>query len=972
IILSGVTVSMLFSPLMALPSGGKFTHGTSGSINKPNDKTMNIIGNGKNSVIQWGGGFSIGKGESVNFGGTDKNYLNIAHGTSKSTIEGVLNAGGNNVFLINPNGVIIEKSGSIINAKNFMASTATLSDDDFNTFKNLSFENPQAFSPKIKPNSGNVVNLGKINATNSITLQGNKIVLEADFDKGSLNKIEANELNLKGNEVYADVGTTKVEKVNIEANNGTLYLSATGYYYDPKRKYDEFNNVKLDKTYNQYISIGSDLDWWHFAKGWNEKDDFRNNVVGDTFKLTNDIDFGASEGKNYANYCIDGLGCTSMIVGRTYDSAFRKTFDGQGYTLSNINIDTTVGEIKDKPLYVGIFGLASVASFSNINIDYMNGGIRHKVDGTDRDNYIYAGGFIGDAYNSKFYNMSLKNISNIYVEGSRDYVSAGGFAGEIKKGDFNRILIQDIGDIFGNLNSIGSAHAGGFAGFVYEGIYKNISMQNVKSIKVKSSDEAHAGGFAGFVYGTFSNIYLDKLGAISASSEFSEHGLTSIGGFFGSTASGTSVDHIYIYFDEGVEFTSQGAKENNIGKFVGKVIGSGIFSNIHIYHHENDLNNATADKSYWGNTDDKIQIHTYNNNNKDETYKDFENKINSIKDPSSPSITKPTEKDYLSAQEAKEQQATLTQDDLYESIVKDIFNSLNEHSYAIDLNTLQAFLEAYDKLSDTKSKEDFLANFLLDKSKYSEKERENLARSLVQSMDFILAYSKNDAKDSKFESGVEATFENLKDEAGKKHSDAKEQGKALRAYVESLINPVNSIKNNNGNIANNNTKIKELEKKYNSLVNSINKGLLDENELLIAQKRLGEIVANIEDLLGENKELKTTNDILLAQIESSHKDNFRTYGVSSSISETPTLSAVILNPGTNNGNDNNGDTSNGSDASQVVSSLQKQNSAKLGNAAVVEEEEKNEVDETSLMQKGKICIVSDNSKTMNPCIVGGL
>ncbi|HEC1809659.1 TPA: hemagglutination protein, partial [Campylobacter lari] len=101
IILSGVTVSMLFSPLMALPSGGKFTHGTSGSITS-NGNNMNIIGNGTNSVIQWGGGFSIGKGESVNFGNNkfegQQNYLNIAHGTDKSTIEGVLNAGGNNVF----------------------------------------------------------------------------------------------------------------------------------------------------------------------------------------------------------------------------------------------------------------------------------------------------------------------------------------------------------------------------------------------------------------------------------------------------------------------------------------------------------------------------------------------------------------------------------------------------------------------------------------------------------------------------------------------------------------------------------------------------------------------------------------------------------------------------------------------------------------------------------------------------------
>ncbi|MCR8678205.1 two-partner secretion domain-containing protein, partial [Campylobacter sp. S4:11] len=112
IILSGITVSMLFSPLMALPSGGKFTHGTSGTITSGNGH-MQINGNGTNSVIQWGGGFNIADGEKVNFGGKDKNYLNIAHGTSKSMIEGILNAGGNNVFLINPNGVIITKTGGI-------------------------------------------------------------------------------------------------------------------------------------------------------------------------------------------------------------------------------------------------------------------------------------------------------------------------------------------------------------------------------------------------------------------------------------------------------------------------------------------------------------------------------------------------------------------------------------------------------------------------------------------------------------------------------------------------------------------------------------------------------------------------------------------------------------------------------------------------------------------------------------------
>ncbi|EAI7261935.1 filamentous hemagglutinin N-terminal domain-containing protein, partial [Campylobacter lari] len=177
IILSGITVSMLFSPLMALPSGGKFTHGTSGSISTSGNN-MNIMGNGTNSVIQWGGGFNIGKNEQVNFNGSNKNYLNIAHGTSKSTIEGILNASGNNVFLINPNGVIITKTGTI-NANRFVASTSSMSDGDMKAFANLkSFDEGLSFSPVFKPHkAGNVVNMGNIN-TNDVLLIGNKVDIQ--------------------------------------------------------------------------------------------------------------------------------------------------------------------------------------------------------------------------------------------------------------------------------------------------------------------------------------------------------------------------------------------------------------------------------------------------------------------------------------------------------------------------------------------------------------------------------------------------------------------------------------------------------------------------------------------------------------------------------------------------------------------------------------------------------------------------
>ncbi|MBX2078709.1 filamentous hemagglutinin N-terminal domain-containing protein, partial [Campylobacter peloridis] len=113
--------------------------------------------------------------------GNSKNYLNIAHGTNKSTIAGVLNASGKNVFLINPNGVIITKTGNI-NANRFVASTSSMDSKAMQEFANGQYANGKTidyatFSPVFKPNpkGGNVINMGNINAKN-VTLQGNKVL----------------------------------------------------------------------------------------------------------------------------------------------------------------------------------------------------------------------------------------------------------------------------------------------------------------------------------------------------------------------------------------------------------------------------------------------------------------------------------------------------------------------------------------------------------------------------------------------------------------------------------------------------------------------------------------------------------------------------------------------------------------------------------------------------------------------------
>lgn len=175
--LSLVVGSLLFTQSYALPSGGKFTHGTSGSISSSNG-IMNITGNKQNSVIQWGGGFNINKGETVNFNGSGKNYLNIAYGSKSSHIDGKLEGGSNNIFLINPNGIVVGKGGSISANKVFL-SASSIGDKEMQEFassgKISAFDGDPLTSPVIKPNAGNVINLGTISVYDRVVMAGNQV-----------------------------------------------------------------------------------------------------------------------------------------------------------------------------------------------------------------------------------------------------------------------------------------------------------------------------------------------------------------------------------------------------------------------------------------------------------------------------------------------------------------------------------------------------------------------------------------------------------------------------------------------------------------------------------------------------------------------------------------------------------------------------------------------------------------------------
>lgn len=112
----------------ANPSGGTVAAGQA-SISGGAGQTT-ITQDSPRAVINWTN-FSIDRGETTRFvqPNTDSITLNRVTGGSRSDIHGMLQANGN-VWLINPNGVLIGPSAQI-NVNGFLASTADIADIDF-------------------------------------------------------------------------------------------------------------------------------------------------------------------------------------------------------------------------------------------------------------------------------------------------------------------------------------------------------------------------------------------------------------------------------------------------------------------------------------------------------------------------------------------------------------------------------------------------------------------------------------------------------------------------------------------------------------------------------------------------------------------------------------------------------------------------------------------------------------------------
>ncbi|EIX0488976.1 filamentous hemagglutinin N-terminal domain-containing protein [Campylobacter jejuni] len=549
IVLSFAVSSLLFSQAYALPSGGKFTHGTSGTIHTSGN-TVTITGKGQNHVIQWGGGFNIAQGESVNFTTSGKNYLNIAYQKDASKIDGALNGGNNNIFLVNPMGVLIGKTGTITAGK-FVASTTPLRDSDVQNFISQGIN----FSPVFDVSKqGNIINLGKINADN-IVLVGNRV----EINKGD---ITSQNLNLTGNKVYVDAGVVKNTK-NILAKveqEAIIQQSITSFEEDgallgnssSKFSFDDSSKVE---NWTKYGSIADATEWNKFADFWNvNKEKFR--TAFDHFRLIDDVDFSGVE---------------THIVGNDTNNVFTKSFDGSGYALKNVNINSS-------NQYVGIFGVVQNSYIRNLNIQGLT--IISNSSGA------YVGGIVG------------QNLANSYT-------------------GFKNVTVNDL-----VIDAAGNTKVGGIIGWGNgSGGNNTINFTNVaiNDISIEAKEGSYVGGVGGLIDGgNFNNVVVNDIVKLYTT------GFDSKAGGLAGKVGDSKINNAYLFYASNV-ILSAGNYNTKAGKVVGNTtIGNSTFNGVYVYHNLG-----------YGYIDEGLNFVNYQYNNEVTGKKDFDNavrkKFNDIK-----------------------------------------------------------------------------------------------------------------------------------------------------------------------------------------------------------------------------------------------------------------------------------------------------------------------------------------------------
>jgi filamentous hemagglutinin family protein len=195
-----------------LPTGAVVKAGTA-AVSAPSPAQVTVTQTSSKAIIDWTG-FSIGQGGTVQVNNGSGATLNRVTGAELSSIDGLLSATGS-VYLINPNGVVIGKTGVVNTGGTFVASTLDVSDANFLAGGDLTFAGTS---------SAGVVNLGKIGA-----LGGDVALIAAKVDnEGSITAANGAAGLIAGYQVVIHDGSLDGGKFAVLAGGPSTSATNTG------------------------------------------------------------------------------------------------------------------------------------------------------------------------------------------------------------------------------------------------------------------------------------------------------------------------------------------------------------------------------------------------------------------------------------------------------------------------------------------------------------------------------------------------------------------------------------------------------------------------------------------------------------------------------------------------------------------------------------------------------------------------
>ncbi|ANR70668.1 filamentous hemagglutinin [Selenomonas sp. oral taxon 126] len=364
-IIAGMAGAFLIPQVgFAAPTGEHdYTAGVKFDRNTAN--TTKITATATNNVINWRD-YSVNHGETVQYDGGNKtnNYLNIVTGANTSNINGKIE-GGNNVYIVNPNGVIFGK-GAEVNVGHLHVSTQ----DGVSSTAKTAFESAGT-SPLVNNATlkADVVNMGKITAT-SVEVHGSHIRF----------------LNA------ADVKTSGGTLSSVDMYTAPAASSAT----DPDGGYAHIGYRTAAAPTNYTVhTVSVNPEYYKLVKDKAELDAINTDIttLAGNYMLEQDIDLGGAE---------------HTPIGGNGRGAFTGKFDGNFFRVQNFNISNSGNNIDS----AGLFGEVSNARIENLGVS------QATIKGKRDNSHCYAGGLAGHTSGTSI----LKNVyatETTKVEGRR-------------------------------------------------------------------------------------------------------------------------------------------------------------------------------------------------------------------------------------------------------------------------------------------------------------------------------------------------------------------------------------------------------------------------------------------------------------------------------------------------------------------------------------------------------------------------